>query len=652
MDHRSSTRGIRLALVALLCSALLVGVTTLIGGSTAASARAAALSDKISPASHATPLDGQQARGGLGACCVPGGCIDGIDAITCAQIGGSYQGAGSFCPAGCLIGGTEACCLLAGGCIDEDPFVCSTNGDTPLGPGTTCNTDGFLCAGGGTEACCIPGGGCLDLEPLNECPANGGFPQGPGTDCLSAICTSGPTEACCFPGGGCSDDDPAVCSSQGGIPQGPGTDCLTAICTNGPTEACCFPGGGCSDDDPAVCSSQGGTPQGPGTDCLTAVCATGACCLPPVVGPCGIILPDPNCIITTQADCLIRGGNYLGDNSECETLVMNVIHTATQWTHEFVPVSNCPTFPRGVAGCVPGPGHIDPWVTAAGLNNCEDFSAPGACPIPADFFGPGSDPFSGQICFRGDPLGIIDIPGFGPLNYGDADTLVLRSADPFARCDVSAPFPQPSAPVAIELVALNLVSCAPVDITSNGGQNPVQWDVRVIVNGPQPPSSLTATKTHCNGGTFDSALAVCPQFVFTRVSNPLDVRVLDFCLDCDPNGIQMATAGVDWVHDVGPNTGLVSPVCSDFHPGIADANPTTVCDCNSNGVRDDCEPDSDGDGLIDDCDNCLNDSNLDQLDTDGNGDGDACDPDDDGDGVPDDGDNSGVEGDNPCTGGN
>ena len=46
-------------------------------------------------------------------------------------------------------------------------------------------------------------------------------------------------------------------------------------------------------------------------------------------------------------------------------------------------------------------------------------------------------------------------------------------------------------------------------------------------------------------------------------------------------------------------------------------------------------PDSDGDGICDDVDNCPFVPNPDQTDTDGDGQGDACDADDDNDGVPD-----------------
>jgi len=56
-------------------------------------------------------------------------------------------------------------------------------------------------------------------------------------------------------------------------------------------------------------------------------------------------------------------------------------------------------------------------------------------------------------------------------------------------------------------------------------------------------------------------------------------------------------------------------------------------DCNTNAIRDDCEPDGDADGTIDACDNCPFVANTDQADFDGDAAGDECDPDIDNDGV-------------------
>ena len=56
-------------------------------------------------------------------------------------------------------------------------------------------------------------------------------------------------------------------------------------------------------------------------------------------------------------------------------------------------------------------------------------------------------------------------------------------------------------------------------------------------------------------------------------------------------------------------------------------------DCDTNGIPDDCESNSDGDLVIDACDNCVDLDNQDQANFDGDELGDVCDPDIDNDGV-------------------
>ena len=151
----------------------------------------------------------------------------------------------------------------------------------------------------------------------------------------------------------------------------------------------------------------------------------------------------------------------------------------------------------------------DVFVTQPGYSY-QDFTPN---PIPPGFFGPGSDPFTGTIYLNGSPLG-----PFGPV-----DTIVERlGLAPLPGCGSEATVP-------IELVALSLVSVNPITVTY--GINPSQqWNVQVTLSSvtmPQPQGNMTIRKTHANGGTFSSTLFVQPKFIFTKVTNPLDVRTLD-----------------------------------------------------------------------------------------------------------------------------
>ncbi len=134
-------------------------------------------------------------------------------------------------------------------------------------------------------------------------------------------------------------------------------------------------------------------------------------------------------------------------------------------------------------------------------------------PIPADFFGPGSDPFTGTIDFNGDAI--------DPGQLGPADTLVRR-LDDTGDLDI-----MPSA-IAIEIVALRFVSAQPITVTY-AGINPEDWDVDVCLTSFCVPcvGQMTITKTHEFGGTYNSVFPVVPRFTFTRVSDQ-QVQVLDF----------------------------------------------------------------------------------------------------------------------------
>jgi hypothetical protein len=125
--------------------------------------------------------------------------------------------------------------------------------------------------------------------------------------------------------------------------------------------------------------------------------------------------------------------------------------------------------------------------------------------IPADFFGPGSDPVNSVVQFAGEPLGT-----FMGNPAGDADTVVHRLAP-------AAPNPGPVA-VPIEIVALNLVSIQPIMVTYGSGA-PELWDVRATLDQTQTQGQMQITATSSNGGTFDSTLPVVPVMTFTNLGN-------------------------------------------------------------------------------------------------------------------------------------
>lgn len=205
----------------------------------------------------------------------------------------------------------------------------------------------------------------------------------------------------------------------------------------------------------------------------------------------------------------------------------------------------------------PSSVKIDAWETCGSCPSTDSIDVP---PIPADFFAPGSEPFIGIICYSGEPLGVTP---FGV--FATADTLVRRLSDPFLPFDP----PGPTEVVPIEIIAMNLVSIDPITVTYNNGPSEL-WDVRITLSQapPSPPvGSMAVTKTHANGGTFDSTFYVRPVFTFTQVDNPLNVRVYDTGAIDLPVIVFLAN-DVPWVHDVDPSLNVFDAGPTNFHPGI------------------------------------------------------------------------------------
>ena len=85
---------------------------------------------------------------------------------------------------------------------------------------------------------------------------------------------------------------------------------------------------------------------------------------------------------------------------------------------------------------------------------------------------------------------------------------------------------------------------------------------------------MTATKTHPNGGTFDSFLPVRPVFIFTRVSD-MAVRILDTGLLGFPP-LQLQSTGDPFVHNVNPALNIITEPGCVFVPGVVEMLPGNI----------------------------------------------------------------------------
>jgi hypothetical protein len=139
----------------------------------------------------------------------------------------------------------------------------------------------------------------------------------------------------------------------------------------------------------------------------------------------------------------------------------------------------------------------DEFETAADGQTYHDFSG---SPIPADFFGAGSQPYAQSVALQGVPL----------QAGSNVDTIIERASA------VNAP----GGSTAIAMTALSLKASTPITVTySNKTET---WDVFV---GLSLFKSSGGTMT-INASSFDSTLKVWPRFTFKRIPDGL-TKVLD-----------------------------------------------------------------------------------------------------------------------------
>ena len=218
---------------------------------------------------------------------------------------------------------------------------------------------------------------------------------------------------------------------------------------------------------------------------------------------------------------------------------------------------------------------VDLFETSATGGTQVDFAS---TPIPADFFCPGSAPFTGKVGLRGVPLSTAPV-GVA----GNTDTIVERLAD--------AVFPAGATTVTIPVVvrALRLTSTANVQILCPDEGKVTEWRVdSCLCGGLQPTTNLTLTVNQaCGCGVANGTLRLNACLRFTRLDTgqtvgpvsqalTLSVKNLPWCPNAG-NGDRVIASpfGVDTNCD--GQADLQLPGTSNFHPGRSCA--TLGLDC-------------------------------------------------------------------------
>ena len=214
----------------------------------------------------------------------------------------------------------------------------------------------------------------------------------------------------------------------------------------------------------------------------------------------------------------------------------------------------------------PPPDRHATWPVSPPLDPTRVIFGTGDTPaIPADFFAPGSEPFTGTVVLQGEPDAID--PG------GETSVVLQRRSDPVT------PWAPPGAlgTVDIEIVELRLVSIDPIPVPV--GTDTSFWDVHVRLSpaqADQAPGQITAHKTHANGGTYDSMLVVQPLFVFIN-RDTLEEKQLDTANPPAPMmplpPLILQSVGDPFVHVLNPNLDVDVDADATWVPGVVEVTP-------------------------------------------------------------------------------
>jgi hypothetical protein len=400
-----------------------------------------------------------------------------------------------------IVAGLDACpeILTPGACCNDGTGVCTIELASDCmfrygGDGSDCGTI--------SPPCAFCGNGILEgTEQCDEGAANGT----PGS-CCSATCTFVSAGTVCRSAAGACD---AAESCTGGSAACPSDGYL-------PGSSVCRPAAGACD---VAENCTGGSASCPGDAFLpsTTVCR-------PTTGECD---PAENC---TGTGPICPPNMFAPPDTPCE-----IEEGGGEPPPGCPPAGSCDEGGNCVKAGAPSPKVIlpgdDPWKTVAEGLSYMDFSTH---PIPAGFFGPMSNPFSGIILLEGEPL--------DPATMGNTDTIVRRLDTVSLPCTSTAM-------TEIKLVALSLKGDSSITVTFSNGDPPEQWNVKVCLSdcysatlpdascpGLLPSDligSMTISRETLKGGSFSTtALPVYAKFVFTSKSDG-QMLTLDFGHDAE-----------------------------------------------------------------------------------------------------------------------
>jgi hypothetical protein len=151
--------------------------------------------------------------------------------------------------------------------------------------------------------------------------------------------------------------------------------------------------------------------------------------------------------------------------------------------------------------------------------------------LPADLFGPGSDPLVARLYLRGVPIGPFPVPPGPHFKPGGGPPFVERepsvqhvvqqtqgrpATDTIVQRLSQATLPSIGSQdqIPIEIVALSLVSIQPIQVTFNGGQVSSFFDVFVDLQPTQQLGLMQIERTGQRSGVFQSELPVNAQLTF------------------------------------------------------------------------------------------------------------------------------------------